>query len=317
VIRFIVFLFAALAVVYSARPAAFEQSTPRHAVAVTFDDLPYVAVGTVDFVKSAGRVADEIVRVLNAHHAPATAFVNEGRLRAELDARVAVLRRWVDAGVVLGNHTYSHADFNALSVAKFEEEIARGDDVTRRLMEARRPYQLYFRFPETHTGDTLDKKEAAERFLATRGYRIAPHTVENSDFVFNVPYVNARRSGDVRTAERLLDAYVDFTFAATGFAERIAPSIFGRDIPQTLLVHSNDITGDALERLLTGFEARGYRFVTLDEAMNDEAYRTRDTLVTRAGPTWLWRWMKSKGMSVSFKDDPEPPAWVSEMYARR
>ena len=59
--------------------------------------------------------------------------------------------------------------------------------------------------------------------------------------------------------------------------------------------------------MLTEFEARGYRFVTLDEAMSDNAYHARDTLVTRSGPTWLWRWMKSKGMSISFKDDPEPP----------
>jgi hypothetical protein len=51
--------------------------------------------------------------------------------------------------------------------------------------------------------------------------------------------------------------------------------------------------------------------------MRDDAYQTRDTFVTRAGPTWLWRWMKSKGMNVSFKDDPELPSWVSELYSKR
>jgi hypothetical protein len=184
-------------------------------------------------------------------------------------------------------------------------------------MASRRPYQLYFQFPQTHTGDTPEKKEAVERFLAEHGYKVTPHTIENSDFVFNVPYVETTRSGDVRTSARLADAYVEFTFAATDFAERIASEIFGRDIPQTLLIHSNDITADSLDRLLTGFEARGYRFITLDDAMGDSAYHTRDTLVTRSGPTWLWRWMKSMGMSISFKDDPDPPTWVSELYSRR
>ncbi len=286
-------------------------------MAVTFDDLPYVAIDGADFVRDADRVADETLRALRAHHAPATAFVNEAKLQGEFDARVGVLKRWADAGVVLGNHTYSHADFNTLSVAQFEQEITRGDVVTRTLMESRRPYQLYFRFPQTHGGDTSEKKEAVERFLRDKGYQVTPHTIENSDFVFNVPYVRARRVGDVRTSERLLEAYVAFTLAATDFAERIAPKIFGRDIPQTLLIHSNDITADALNRLLTGFEARGYRFITLDEAMSDEAYHTSDTLVTRFGPTWLWRWMKSKGMNISFKDDPEPPDWVSDLYSRR
>jgi peptidoglycan/xylan/chitin deacetylase (PgdA/CDA1 family) len=89
----------------------------------------------------------------------------------ETDARVAVLKRWSDAGVVLGNHTYSHADFNSLSVPQFEDEIIHGEVVTRRLMEGRRPYQLYFRFPETHGGDTADKKQAVETFLTERGYK--------------------------------------------------------------------------------------------------------------------------------------------------
>jgi hypothetical protein len=51
--------------------------------------------------------------------------------------------------------------------------------------------------------------------------------------------------------------------------------------------------------------------------MRDPAYQTRSTLVTKGRPTWLWRWMKSKGMSVSFAADPEPPDWVTALYAAR
>ena len=45
-------------------------------------------------------------------------------------------------------------------------------------MQGLRPYQLYFRHPETHTGDTNAKKQAIEEFLAARGYVIAPHTID-------------------------------------------------------------------------------------------------------------------------------------------
>lgn len=316
-IRVIVVLLASLVVVQGARPTATAQNSALRVMALTFDDLRYVAIDAIGFVKSADRVADEILRALHTHHAPAMAFVNEAKLQGEFDERVAVLKRWADAGVVLGNHTYSHPDFNTLSIAQFEDEVTRGDVVTRTLMESRRPYQMYFRFPQTHGGDTLEKKQAAERFLAEHDYKIAPHTIENSDFAFNVPYVRARRTGDVKTSERLVEDYVEFTFKVTDFAEQMAPRIFGHDIPQTLLIHSNDITADTLDRLLTSFERRGYRFITLDDAMTDEAYHTRDTLVTRGGPTWLWRWMKSKGMNISFNDDLEPPAWVSALYTRR
>jgi hypothetical protein len=51
--------------------------------------------------------------------------------------------------------------------------------------------------------------------------------------------------------------------------------------------------------------------------MADPAYQTRDTVVSKQGPTWLWRWMVSKGMNVSFRDDPDPPQWVMDLYKQR
>ena len=105
--------------------------------------------------------------------------------------------------------------------------------------------------------------------------------------------------------------------AATAFAESIAPKIFKREIPQTLLLHANDITADSLDELLTRFEGRGYRFITLEQAMADPAYQTADTMVTSYGPTWLWRWMRTLGIKESFAGDPEPPAWVVEMFNGR
>jgi len=110
---------------------------------------------------------------------PVVAFVNEGKLQitGEVDARIALLQQWVDAGAVLGNHTYSHSDFNKLTVEQFEDEIIKGEVVTRRLMQAHQPYQLYFRHPMTHTGDTQAKKEAIETLLQLLA-PFAPHITE-------------------------------------------------------------------------------------------------------------------------------------------
>jgi peptidoglycan/xylan/chitin deacetylase (PgdA/CDA1 family) len=219
--------------------------------------------------------------------------------------------------MVLGNHTFSHPDFNTVTIDQFQDEIIRGEVVTRRLMQSQQPYQLYFRHPMTHTGDTQAKKEAIEKFLAARGYKVTPHTIENSDFIFNVGYVRALRNKNEAMAKRLRKAYLDYTIAATEFAEVISPQIFGREITQTLLLHANDINADCLDDMLGLLVERGYRFVTLDEAMADPAYKTKDTHVGKFGPTWLWRWMKSKGMDVDFKADPEPPPWVVELYRQR
>jgi peptidoglycan-N-acetylglucosamine deacetylase len=297
-----------------------QTNKPSRRMAVTFDDLPYVDVGRQD-LPSAQRATKEILRVLQTHHVPVVAFVNEGKLLVvgEVDARIALLQQWVDAGMILGNHTYSHPDFNALTIQQFQDEIIKGEVVTRRLMQSRETYQLYFRHPQTHTGDTQAKKEAVENFLAARGYKVTPHTIDSTDFIFNVVYVRALRNKDAAMAKRLREAYLDFTIAATEFAERFSPEIFGREITQTLLLHANDITADCLDEMLRRLAARGYRFVTMDEAMSDPAYQTKDTHVGKYGPTWLWRWMESKGidskgMKVSGKDDPEPPKWVMDLF---
>ncbi len=300
-----------------------QTNKPSRRMTVTFDDLPYVAIDQQGLPR-ARRATREILRILKAHRVPVVAFVNEGQLQVagEEEGRIALLQQWVDAGMILGNHTFSHADFNTLTVQEFQKEIIKGEVVTRRLMQSHQPYQLYFRHPQTHTGDTQAKKEAIEDFLAARGYKVTPHTIDGEDFVFNGGYLRALRNKDEAMARSLREAYLNFTMAATEFAERFSPEIFGHEITQTLLVHANDINADCLDEMLRRFAARGYRFVTLDEAMRDPAYQVKDTYVSKGGPTWLWRWMKSKGMDtkgmkVSGKDDPEPPEWVMDLYRQR
>ena len=298
---------------------SIQAQTPKRAIAVTIDDLPYVSFGERDYLTGARTATAKILDTLKKHKVTAVGFVNERKLEhaSEREARIALLRDWVKNGMILGNHTYSHPDFNSRTVEQFQEEITKGEVVTRELMKSRRPYQLYFRHPMTHTGDTPEKKEAIEAFLKARGYKVTPHTIENSDFIFNVPYSLAVQKGDMELARRLREAYLDLTFAATGFAEKVSPQIFGREIPQLLLIHSNDITADTLDEILNRYKARGYTFVSLDTVMADPAYQTKDTYVTKYGPSWFFRWSQSKGLDVSFRGDPDPPKWVMDLYQNK
>lgn len=295
---------------------ANQQPASSRVVALTFDDLPFVSVDSA-YLPAARRATTKLLDVLAKHRAPAIGFVNEVKLEGpEREARTALLEQWIHGGMLLGNHTYSHPDFNKISIEQFQEEILKGEAVTRGLLASRPSSRLFFRHPMTHTGDTKEKKEAIEKFLAARGYTIAPHTIENSDFVFNRVYARALAKNDPALAGKVRTAYLDFTLDATAFAESASPKIFGREIAQTLLLHANDLNADCLDELLTRYEGRGYRFVTLEQAMADTAYSTPDTMVTAYGPTWLWRWRTSLGMKVSFAGDPEVPAWVTELFNR-
>jgi len=314
----IVLVLAAALLKGQAPPPSPSQSPSAGArtMAVTIDDLPWNHQGEgTGFIDAARRGTGAMLAALRSHRAPAVSVVNEGKLEAptpdERAARVALLRQWVDAGHVLGHHGYSHLDASAVTAEAYLADVARGDAVTRELMRPRQPYPLYFRHPYTHTGDTLEKRDAITRGLAARGYTVMPHTIENADWLFNVAYVKADAAGRAK----LLEAYLAHTIAATAFAEAKAAELFRRDdVPQTLLIHTLALNADALDRLLTLLEGRGYRFITLEEAMRDRAYATPDVFVGRNGPSWLYRWSRTIAPASSFRDDPDVPAWVSAAY---
>jgi predicted permease len=69
---------------------------------------------------------------------------------------------------------------------------------------------------------------------------------------------------------------VDFVVRATGFAEGVSQLIFGRGIPQTMLLHANDINADALDDLLKRLEARDVRGIrVIEDALGDLRYAAR------------------------------------------
>lgn len=315
-----IFRAASIAAFLCAAPATADvEASGTKRIALTFDDLPYVSGSYPWTLERAQRTTDAILDVLGRYDAPATAFVNESQLYAvgEIDERAELLQRWIAAGALLGNHTFSHVSLNDVSVELFKEEIVRGDIVIRRLMEARDSYQLYFRHPQTHTGNTEEKKTEIQRFLAERGYQVAPHTVDSEDYIFNAAYLDSEHRGDEVLSKRICAAYVEFVGRATDFAEEISSHMFGRTIPQTIILHANDINADCLDDLLHSLEERRYEFISLDTAVADPAYETPDTLVTQSGPSWLWRWTRSMNLDVSFREDPEPPDWIVEAYRRR
>jgi peptidoglycan-N-acetylglucosamine deacetylase len=288
-------------------------------VAVTVDDLPGAAPGTdhaIGKLRDLQRVNRAIPAILRAHHVPAIGFVNEWKLQipGERDARAALLRMWIDAGMELGNHTYSHPDFNKLTLAQYEDETIRGEVVTRALLAAAGRQERYFRHPFLNTGPTAETKAAFESFLAERGYRIAPVTVEDADYEFNDILGEALEKKDKKLAEKTKAAYLDYVDVVFDFFEDASRKLFGREIPQVLLIHDNEINTQCLDALLKKLERRGYHFVTLDAAMTDPAYATPDQFVGLVGISWIDRWKVALGQKPDYEHNPDPPVWVQKGF---
>lgn len=285
------------------------------AVAVTFDDLPVVSVLPLDQAQREA-LTTALLNAIGRHQVPAIGFVNENKLADSAGPpdplRVALLQRWLDAGLELGNHTWSHPDLHRIPLREFEAEVLRGEVVTRRLLAARGKTPRYFRHPFLHTGRSVAVRDSLTAFLAEHGYRVAPVTIDNADYVFAAAYDRVLSGGDRAGAARVRATYLDYMDSVAAFYERQSLAILGREPPQVLLLHASRLNADAFDDLATMLARRGYRFIPLEEALADPAYASADSYTGPAGITWLHRWAMTAGISPTvFQGEPDAPGWIA------
>jgi peptidoglycan/xylan/chitin deacetylase (PgdA/CDA1 family) len=282
-------------------------------VAVTIDDLPTASV-LGDEIGEAERVTRALVAALVRYKVPAIGFVNERKLQPQGPVeprRVALLQHWLEAGLDLGNHTYSHRDLHTIPLSEFQQEVLDGEKITRELLLRAGKAPKYFRHPFLHTGRNQETRARLESFLAKHGYRVAPVTIDNYDYIFAAAYDRARARADEPARRKIASAYLAYMEAVTAFYEEQSVAILGREFPQTLLLHANALNAATFDDLARMFVRRGYQFVRLDDALADPAYASADSYYGPAGITWLHRWAISAKMPASiFAGEPLVPQWI-------
>src|SRR5687767_5850101 len=122
----------AIAALATARIApAAQDPARRRKIVVTIDDGP--ATGSGRDLEAFLRIAHALRESFVAEKVPAIMFINERQLNVdgERDARVNVLHRWLDAGLDLGNHTYSHPNLENVPMERFLDDIVKGEVISR------------------------------------------------------------------------------------------------------------------------------------------------------------------------------------------
>lgn len=289
---------------------------PERTVAVSFDDLPATPAGVVaNDVASLNELTRKLLSAVRKYSLPAVGFVNEGKLFVEgagpgdVDGRIGLLRMWLDAGLELGNHTYSHRDLNTMPLDQFQADVLRGETVTRGLLKEKGQRLRYFRHPFLHVGSDLNLRRAFEAFLSNHGYTVAPVTIDNDEFVYAAAYAKALRRGDTAVAVRIADDYLRYMDQVFTFFEGVSRRVTGREIPQILLLHVNTLNADRFDALAEALRQRGYKFVSVAQALEDPVYRLRDEFVGAPANSWFNHWEITAGRPPV--PTPKPPEWIS------
>lgn len=279
---------------------AFAQ--PSHKISVTVDDLPLQGISSFqngEEIKIFNRLTDAIVK----EKTPAVGFVNEDKLMnkgAYVPERIAMLEKWLNGGLELGNHNFAHKGANRVPVDEFKEDVVKGENILCGLLAKRNEKIKYFRHPFLQTGLSLETKREIEGWLEKRGYTIAPVTYDNSEWIFARAYENAFINKDEAMKERISREYIAYMKEKLEYWEGQSEKLFGRNAAQTMLIHANRLNADTYPALCKMIREKNYEFVSLEEALKDEAYKSEDTFIKNAGISWLDRWALAKGKKRDF-----------------
>jgi peptidoglycan/xylan/chitin deacetylase (PgdA/CDA1 family) len=279
------------------------QSSPQ--LAVTMDDFNVLE----DVHLTGAERGERILAALRRHGTQAMALAM-GR-NAETPVGQTILGRWAAAGHLIGNHTYSHLDYHAVSTTAkaYVADFERADEVLR----GRRGFEKFFRFPMLREGNTAEKRDAMRRALAAGGYRNAHVTIDNSDFLI-ANELRARLIADPRTDPRpYRDIYLRHMLAFARYFRDAARGVFGRDIPHTLLTHFNLVSALYLGDLLDALREDGWSIARVSAVYQDDVFERRPDVLP-AGDSLVWACAQEMRRALP-KAPVENDAWLQREFA--
>ncbi len=264
-------------------------------IVISVDDLPCTNCGSSE---NAVLVNEKLLSHFQEFNVPAIGFVNEGKMfkNEEIDSlQHNILVSWLEAGLELGNHTYSHMDINGSKHIDYAKDISKGHRISKRLSKMHeRPFR-YFRAPYLHTGETKQQNLSLMGFLDKMALEMAPVTIDNDEYIYAYAYHKAAEKGDSASMRIIAYDYIDYMKKVIRHYEQLSRDFIGREIPQILLIHDNELNADYLPFILDFLKHKRYTFVDMETALKDTVYQ-REAALTSHGYSWLIRWEKAAGL---------------------
>ena len=233
---------------------------------------------------------DAILNTLHSHSIKAALFVVGRNIEAAEGKQL--LNAWDKAGHMIGNHTYSHRNYNAPAavVAEYEQDILRAETLLKDFPRFRK----YFRFPMLKEGDTAAKRDEMRSFLAQHGYRTGHVTIDNSDWAIDNRLTARLKKDAAADVKPYRDYYLEHMWERAEYYDSLAKRVLGRPVKHTVLVHFNLLNGLFLGDLIAMFKSKGWQPIDAEEAFADPVFSAKPKILP-AGESIVWSLAKEKG----------------------
>lgn len=249
-------------------------------ISITFDELPVAeSFDTVD--RSA--VIKQILEALKKHEVKAAGFVVGKNIGSSFD----LLGHWLNEGHLLGNLTYSHQHLNEMGIEQFIKDIAIGNERLEPMLSGFGQKKRYFRYPYLHYGSTVETKRQVRLYLDEHGIVVAHATVVVEDYLYNLSLEKIGARHDSAGYHALRYEYVTHVLEEIERCEQLAKEILKRPARHILHLRANRLNALFLDALLTAIKDMGYKFITLDHALEDKLYSAPEAYFELRGVGYL------------------------------
>ncbi len=238
-------------------------------IALTFDDAP---VASSAHFSSEDRTETLIRKLKNSKVPQVMVFANPCK-GADPTSTLTQLKKYRDAGHLIGNHTCTHPRFDKVGFPAFSEDAKKADELLQPLFLG----QKFFRFPFLNEGKKIKARDQMRTWLQQNNYRNGFVSVDNDDTVLTDKLNEAKKAGkkiDYMAAEAI---FVKHILSAANFYDEEAKKLIGRSPKHVLLLHEIDGTVLFIEPLIRELRANGWTLIPADEAFKDPIYSEKPT----------------------------------------
>lgn len=262
-----------------------------------------------------------LIEKLKTRHIPAIGFVLGGvisdgeNLHPE---RADILRLWRDAGLEIGIGNFRHLWFYDTPYEDFVAGVEKNEAITRKILDEKNLPLKYFSYPYLNTGRTAADRDRFENWLQARGLTPVKYTIDNQEWMYSYAYEMARARHDLNAMGEIRAGFVRYMTEMFDHFEAYSQEMFGRDIAQTMVLTPSRLVADSADDLFGMIEKRGYKFVSMNEALADDAYKTDESFVNtrerigKSGISWFERWQIAQGKKL--RDEPKVDDNVQKIW---
>lgn len=271
-----------------------------------------------DIDENFDETAKLLITKLEQNNVPAVGFVTGSKIlnnNIVSKFNMDIVRMWRDAGLEVGVGGYRHMRFYDSDYKNYVVNTENNIKIVKPILAEKGQDIKYFSYPYLNTGKDIESKVRFEKWLSKNNLRFIPYTFDNQEWLYSYAYDVARKENNSEMMIQIKQEFLDYMQKMVVHFEGYSNDLFAREIPQTLVLTTSRLVADSADELFGMFARRGYEFVSMDVALNDEAYNQSETFVGRAGISWMERWSMTRGKKL--RTEPKVAEEVNKVWESR